>query len=84
MAPPADMPAVLKLASELDQPVNPELEFQVFRLHYGYAAAVARSVTEFYKSPQGAGHLGERLCRRADQLASSCRRGRGTWPRWDG
>ena len=50
-------------AQELDQPVNPELEFQVFRLRYGYAAQVAASVTEFYKSPEGAGHHSERVCR---------------------
>jgi type II secretion system protein D len=55
LAPEADMPAVMKLANQLDQPVNPELEFQVFRLHYGYAATVARSVTEFYRSPKALG-----------------------------
>jgi type II secretion system protein D len=55
LAPPADMASVLKLASELDQPVNPELEFQVFRLRYGYATQVAQSVTEFYKSPRALG-----------------------------
>lgn len=55
LAPEADMPGVMKLANQLDQPVNPELEFQVFRLRYGYAAAVARSVTEFYKSPKALG-----------------------------
>ncbi len=55
LAPPADMPSVLKLASELDQPVNPELEFQVYRLRYGYAATIARSVSDFYKSPKALG-----------------------------
>jgi type II secretion system protein D len=55
LAPPADMPSVLKLAGELDQPVNPELEFQVFRLRYGYAANVATSVNNFYKSPRALG-----------------------------
>lgn len=55
LAPEADMPSVLKLAQQLDLPVNPELEFQVYRLRYGYAAAVARSVSEFYKSPRALG-----------------------------
>ncbi len=55
LAPEADMPAVMKLATQLDQPVNPELEFQVYRLHYGYAVQVAKSVTEFYKSPKSLG-----------------------------
>jgi type II secretion system protein D len=55
LAPEADMPAVMKLANQLDQPVNPELEFQVFHLRYGYAATVARSVSEFYKSPKALG-----------------------------
>jgi type II secretion system protein D len=55
LAPPADMQSVLALAKQLDQPVNPDLEFQIFRLHHGYAAAVARSVSEFYKSPKGLG-----------------------------
>jgi type II secretion system protein D len=55
LAPEADMPAVIKLATQLDQPVNPDLEFQVFQIKHGYAAQVARSVTEFYKSPKGLG-----------------------------
>ncbi len=55
LAPETDMPQVMKLANQLDQPVNPELEFQVFRLRYGYAATVARSVSEFYKSPKALG-----------------------------
>jgi type II secretion system protein D len=55
LAPPADMQSVLALAKQLDQPVNPELEFQIFRLHHGIAAQVARSVSEFYKSPKGLG-----------------------------
>jgi len=55
IAPPADMPSVLDLAKKLDRPVNPETEFQVFPLHHGYAAQVARAVTDFFKGREGLG-----------------------------
>ena len=55
LAPPADMASVLKLTGQLDQPVNKEVEFQVFHLQHGYAAQVARSIMDFYKTPRSLG-----------------------------
>ncbi len=52
IAPPADMPSVRKLAEDLDKPVTPDTEFQVIPLKHGYAAQVAKSVTDFYKGPR--------------------------------
>ena len=49
------MASVLKLAGQLDQPVNKEVEFQVFHLQHGYAAQVARSITDFYRTPRALG-----------------------------
>ena len=55
LAPPADMANVTKLASQLDQPVNKEVEFQVFHLQHGYAAQVARSINDFFRAPRTLG-----------------------------
>ncbi len=55
LAPPADMANVVKLAAQLDQPVNKEVEFQVFHLQHGYAAQVAASINNFYRSPRSLG-----------------------------
>ncbi len=55
LAPPADMASVLKLTGQLDQPVNKEVEFQVFHLQHGYAAQVTRSIMDFYKTPRSLG-----------------------------
>jgi type II secretion system protein D len=55
LAPPADIAGVKRLASQLDQPVTKEVEFQVFHLQHGYADQVARSVMGFYASPRALG-----------------------------
>jgi type II secretory pathway component GspD/PulD (secretin) len=55
IAPPAEMPGVKALAAQLDKPVIPETEFQVFPLRHGYAAQVAKAVNDFYKGRQGLG-----------------------------
>ncbi len=49
LAPPADMKAILQLVDELDQPVDPETEFQVFALKSASAAHVAATLNDFYR-----------------------------------
>ncbi|HEV3299116.1 MAG TPA: secretin N-terminal domain-containing protein [Planctomycetaceae bacterium] len=55
IAPPAEMNGVRELASQLDKPVLPETEFQVFPLRHGIAAQIAKSVNDFYKGRSGLG-----------------------------
>lgn len=45
----ADMEAVLRLAEELDQPTDPDAEFQVFRLKSAVADQVLQTVQTFYE-----------------------------------
>ena len=55
IAPPAEMPGVMKLAAQLDRPVVADTEFQVFPIRHGYAAQIAKSVSDFYKGRTGLG-----------------------------
>ncbi len=55
LAPDTDMPSILKLAEELDQPVNPLNEFGVFHLQSASATQVATTVQEFYTERGGLG-----------------------------
>lgn len=55
LAPATDMPSVLKLADELDQPVAADTQFQVFRLKSGVATEVVEIVKEFYEERGGLG-----------------------------
>lgn len=55
LAPDTDMPSILKLAEELDQPVNPDTEFGVFELKSASASQVAATLTEFYNERGGLG-----------------------------
>ncbi|QDV53138.1 secretin N-terminal domain-containing protein [Gimesia fumaroli] len=55
LAPDTDMPSILKLAEELDQPVNPQTEFGVFELKSASASQVATTLTEFYDERGGLG-----------------------------
>ena len=55
IAPGADMENILGLAEELDQPVDPETEFQVFGLKSAIAADVETILTEFYKDRKSLG-----------------------------
>lgn len=55
LAPDTDMPSILKLAEELDQPVNPLTEFGVFHLKSASATQVATTLREFYDERGGLG-----------------------------
>ncbi|QDT49708.1 Putative type II secretion system protein D precursor [Symmachiella dynata] len=55
LAPAADMQSILKLANELDQPVAPGSQFQVFRLKSAVASQVVEIVNEFYAERGGLG-----------------------------
>jgi type II secretion system protein D len=59
IAPPAEMSGVRELAAQLDKPVIPETEFEVFPLKHGVAASVAKSVNDFYKGRAGLGTVVE-------------------------
>jgi general secretion pathway protein D len=48
----ADMPSILKLADELDQPVAPSSQFRVFQLKAAVASQVLAMVEKFYE-PRG-------------------------------
>lgn len=48
IAPQADLQSILDLAEELDRPVDPQTEFQVFRLKSAIAAQVETMILNFY------------------------------------
>ena len=48
VAPEVDLNAILDLAEELDRPVDPETEFQVFHLKSAIATQVEELITKFY------------------------------------
>lgn len=52
----ADMEAVLKLAKELDQPVDPKSEFKVIRLKHAVPTQVVEAVEAMYPAPTGTGN----------------------------
>lgn len=55
LAPDTDMPSIIKLAEELDQPVDPLTEFGVFHLKSASASQVATTLREFYNERGGLG-----------------------------
>ena len=55
VAPGADMDNILGLAEELDQPVDPETEFEVFPLKSAIASEIELLITEFYKDRKSLG-----------------------------
>lgn len=55
LAPDTDMPSILKLAEELDQPVNPLTEFGIFQLKSASASQVATMLRDFYEERGGLG-----------------------------
>ena len=55
IAPKAERDAIVELADELDQPVDPETEFQVFQLQSAIAIDVETLITEFYKDRKSLG-----------------------------
>ncbi len=68
IAPAADMPGIKTLASELDRPVDPETEFQVFHLETAIATQVEAMLTQFFTERPG---LGARVLVRADPRSNS-------------
>jgi general secretion pathway protein D len=68
VAPAADLENILGLAEELDQPVDPETEFQVFGLKSAIASEVETLLTEFYKDRKS---LGAKVLVIADSRSNS-------------
>lgn len=63
VAPDADLQAILDLAKELDRPVDPMTEFQVFHLKTAIAVQVEELITKFYAERK---HLGTKVLVIAD------------------
>lgn len=55
LAPEADLPSIMELAEELDQPVDPLTEFEVFALKSAIATQVAELVTSFFADRESLG-----------------------------
>lgn len=55
VAPELELQSILDLADELDQPVDPQTEFQVFLLKSAVATEVETIITEFYKERKSLG-----------------------------
>jgi len=55
VAPEVDLQAILDLAEELDRPVDPLTEFQVFHLKTAIAAQVEELITKFYEERKNLG-----------------------------
>jgi len=64
----ADMESILKLAEELDQPVDPTAEFKMFRLKSAVASQVLTTIQTFYEERNG---LGSRVLAVADVRTNS-------------
>ncbi|MEO1993988.1 MAG: secretin N-terminal domain-containing protein, partial [Planctomycetaceae bacterium] len=72
LAPGVDMEAILELADELDQPVDPETEFEVFPLKSAVASSVVTTLTTFYpEQTQTAVGLTQRVLAVADVRTNS-------------
>lgn len=72
LAPGVDMEAILELAAELDQPVDPETEFEVFPLKSAVASNVVTTLTTFYpEQNQTAVGLTQRVLAVADVRTNS-------------
>lgn len=68
LAPANTMEAILQLATELDQPVDPAHEVEVFRLRHAIASSVVTILEGFYEEQVG---LGTRLKVAADARTNS-------------
>lgn len=69
LAPQNTMPAILDLADELDQPINPDHQVKVFRLKHAVSETVVTLLSEFYgEEPVG---LGTRIRVSADARTNS-------------
>ncbi|GIS62082.1 MAG: hypothetical protein CM1200mP2_43070 [Planctomycetaceae bacterium] len=52
LAPDSDLRAIIDLAMELDQPVDPSTEFEIFRLKHAPASQVSAMLEDFYQEGQ--------------------------------
>jgi general secretion pathway protein D len=68
LAPQTEMDSILKLATELDQPLEPDFEFKVYALKNAIASQVLTSLNSFYEQRGG---LGTRLRVIADVRTNS-------------
>jgi len=68
LAPGAEMQSILKLADELDQPVDPDSELRVFPLRNAIAAQIVEMIESFYEERGG---LGTRVTAVADVRTNS-------------
>ncbi|ODA36842.1 secretin N-terminal domain-containing protein [Planctopirus hydrillae] len=68
VAPKTDLDSILELAEELDQPTDPESEFEVFSLKTAVASQVVTNITAFYATRVG---LGARVLAIADPRSNS-------------
>ncbi len=53
LSPKSELEEILKLANELDQPLDPEFEFQVFPLKSAIASQVVTAIESLYTTPTG-------------------------------
>lgn len=68
IAPASDMESILDLADQLDMPVDPLTEFEVFPLKSAVAARVVEKLQSLYEEPVG---LGARILIQADERSNS-------------
>lgn len=68
IAPASDMESILDLADQLDMPVDPLTEFEVFPLKSAVAARVVEKLQTLYEEPVG---LGARILIQADERSNS-------------
>ena len=61
LAPDSDLRAIIDLAMELDQPVDPETEFEIFRLKHAPAGQVATMLEDIYQEGQDRPGLSTRM-----------------------
>lgn len=55
IAPKSDLEAVIDLARKLDQPIDPQTDYQIFRLKYAIASQVVTAVNAIYPAAGAAG-----------------------------
>jgi type II secretion system protein D len=68
VAPASDMESILDLADQLDMPVDPLTEFEVFPLKAAIASRVVEKLEALYQEPVG---LGARIIIQADERSNS-------------
>lgn len=68
VAPSVELPSILDLVDNLDEPVDPATELRVYRLKYATASGAVATLTEFYEERGG---LGTRVRVSADARTNS-------------